>query len=142
MRMALWCCGLMVASLAAPATADDAMCEALAGATVLTADGVFIGRLGPATDADSIFNPFGPFGNKHGPASIWNPHGKNGDRHGRGSAFNEFALAPPRLVKNRQVVGALSVNKAAPGAVSPIILGALCNGFRPRPQSLRRLRPP
>lgn len=132
MRIARWCFALLVASVATQALAQDVMCRALEGAIVRNADDEYIGTIGPATDGDSIFNGFGRFGNRHDPASIWNPHGKNGDRHNRGSAFNELALAPPRLVKNAQLVGHLSVNKAAAGAVNPVLLGALCNGFKPR----------
>lgn len=131
-RITRYGAALLWLAIATAATAQDAMCRALDGARVISADGEFLGVLGPSTDKYSIFNSFGDYGNKHGANSIWNANSKNGDSHRSSSAFNAYAQSPPKLMKGELLVGHLTVNKSIAGAVNPVLIGAMCNGFIPR----------
>jgi len=105
------------------------ICNAIDGAIVLNSDNEYIGSISNKFDPDSIFNKFGTYGNKFSSDSIWNKFGKNGNPFASNSAFNKFTSSPPRIVKNKQIIGYLTVNKYVSGAINPIVLGTVCYDF-------------
>jgi hypothetical protein len=111
--------------------AQDNVCRALEGSIIINSDNEFIGTVSNSFNRDSIFNEYGKFGNQYNSASIWNKYGKNGNEYQSGSAFNKYTSSPPRIIKDRQVIGYLSANKSKSGAINPILLGALCYDFTP-----------
>ncbi len=117
--------------LASPAVAQSDICQALDGSVILNSDDEFIGTISDPSNSDSIFNEYGKYGNEYGSASIWNEYGKNGSKYQTNSAFNEYASEPPRIIKNRRVIGVLSNNKFKSGALSPIVVGVVCYDFKP-----------
>ena len=117
--------------LAAPAAAQNAACAQFDGALIIDADDEYIGKVTNSADRESIFNGFGRFGSEFRTESIWNQFGKNGSEFRSNSAFNEFSRNPPKIIKNGRIIGYLTTNDAMPGAVSPVLLGAVCYNFTP-----------
>jgi hypothetical protein len=82
-------------------------------------------------DADSIYNQFGTYGNKFSSTSIWNEFGVYGNQFSSYSPFNQFTTTPPIIIDgNGNMVGRLSVNKFAEGAVSPYQIYGLLLMFK------------
>jgi len=117
-------------SQAQNATDIAAACAALDGALIVADDGHFLGKLANEFDSDSIFNEFGK-GNEFGSDSIWNDFSRYGGDIGSMSAFDTTASRPPMLIKNRQVIGALTANKAIANRVDPIRVARICYQFKP-----------
>ena len=111
--------------------AQRGLCEAIDGATVLNDDNEFIGKISSPLDPDSIYNQFGIYGNPFSTDSIWNQFGTNGNPFSTTSAFNQFTVSPPRIIKNRTVIGYLTANKSIAGGVHPTAIGVLCYDFKP-----------
>jgi hypothetical protein len=60
---------------------------------------VYLGKLnGSDYDTESIWNPYGTYGNKYSSKSIWNEYGSYGSEYGSNSPFNPYALDPPVIV--------------------------------------------
>jgi hypothetical protein len=116
---------------AGPAMAQDDVCAQLEGAAIINDDGEYLGLVADPSKSDSVFNPYGTYGSEYRSASIWNEYGKNGSEYRTNTAFNEFASKPPRLIKNRTVIGFLTVNKAKPGGINPRLIGMICYDFKP-----------
>ena len=130
MLRASWIAFLALAT-ASPAGAQDAVCVALDGAIVVNEDGEYIGKIANKYVLDSIFNKYGTYGSRYSTESIWNKYGKNGSEYQINSAFNKYTVTPPKIIKNRQVLAFLSSNRNLPGAVSPLLLGAICYDYEP-----------
>jgi hypothetical protein len=96
---------------------------------VLNSDNEYIGSISNKFDPNSIFNKFGTYGNKFSSDSIWNKFGNNGNPYASNSAFNKYTSSPPRIIKNKQIIGYLTVNKYVSGAINPIVLGTVCYDF-------------
>jgi hypothetical protein len=122
---------LLAACLGSPASAQSEACQVFDGALVFNSDDEFIGRIANSYASDSIFNEFGQYGSQFRSESIWNQFGKNGSEFQANSAFNQFTSNPPKIIKDRQVIGYLTVNRSIRGGVSPVLLGALCYDFEP-----------
>jgi hypothetical protein len=124
---------LAIAALigAAPAMAQSEVCAQLEGAVIINDDDEYIGQIANPSVRDSIFNEYGEFGSEYRSESIWNEYGKNGSEYRPNSAFNDYATRPPRLIKNRQVIGYLTVNKSKPGGLNPRLIGIVCYDFKP-----------
>ena len=114
-----------------PAFAQKDFCAAIDGAIVLNNDNEFIGSISSSFDSNSIFHEFGTYGNEYSSKSIWNEYGENGNEYGSNTAFNEYSSNPPRIIKDRTVIGYLTVNKYKKGAINPIMLDAMCYDFKP-----------
>ncbi len=110
--------GLAALCLGAPAVAEDDICDALDGAIVINADNEYIGAITASLDPDSIFSTFGDYGSKFSKKSIWNKFGDNGSRFNSKSPWSRFSSTPPRIVKDRKVIGYLTANRAVKGGVN------------------------
>ncbi len=76
---------------------------------------VYLEYLGVLSDdpyvADSVTNPYNPYGNPSSPTSIHNPYGPYGSPFGSRSARNPYATDPPKLVApDGAYLGRLSAN--------------------------------
>jgi hypothetical protein len=63
---------------AVPGIAQSAQdtCYALDGASVVTEDGDYLGRITNRYATDSIFNSYGTYGSRYSSNSIWNDYGR------------------------------------------------------------------
>lgn len=88
----------------------------------------FLGRITADQFAsDSIMNVAGQYGSSFSSQSIFNEFGPYGSPFSSYSAFNEFANQPPRIIKNRQFVAFLTVNKFRIPSVDPVALVEFLN---------------
>lgn len=88
----------------------------LEGASIVAADGTTLGRISRDRYAqDSIANTYGPFGGQYSPTSIFNKYGQYGGQYSQYSPFNPYSTTPPRVIRNNQVLGYLTVNKYIAG---------------------------
>ena len=115
--------------LRAPSALD--LWTATNSVVIINDDDEYIGQIANPSVRDSIFNEYGEFGSEYRSESIWNEYGKNGSEYRPNSAFNDYATRPPRLIKNRQVIGYLTVNKSKPGGLNPRLIGIVCYDFKP-----------
>ena len=104
-------------------------CADLEGAAVVADDGKYLGKLTSQYSTESIFNEYGNYGSEYSINSIWNEYGNYGSEYSSKSPFNEYTRTPPKLIKNRRVIGFLTVNDYIAGAVHPIKLGKICYGL-------------
>jgi hypothetical protein len=111
-----------------PARGEHALCESLRGARIVAQDaaGTYLGKIAARSDSDSIFNRFGPYGDKFGGKSIWNEFGAYGNAFQPDSAFNPLATKPPKVMKGEQVLIYLTVNEGIANGLSPAMLKAVC----------------
>jgi hypothetical protein len=121
----------MLLGLSTPVSAQSFDCSIFDGAIIINSDDEYLGKIANKFDSDSIFNKYGSFGSKYGSDSIWNKYGTNGSEYSVDSAFNRFSSDPPKIIKDRQIIGYLTVNKQVRGGISPLLLGALCYDFEP-----------
>lgn len=92
----------------------------LEGAVLVAEDGTYLGKITwNDVDPDSIFNNVGRFGSDVSATSIWNDVSRYGSDISADSPFNDMALSPPRIVKDGNVVGVLSVNDGRPDVIHP-----------------------
>jgi hypothetical protein len=122
---------ILLFAFAKPAWAQEEACATLDGAAIVNDDGEYLGLIADGFDRDSIFNEYGAHGSEYRTGSIWNEYGKNGSEYRTNTAFNAYASRPPRLIKNKKVIGFLTVNKSIAGGVNPRVLGILCYDFKP-----------
>ncbi|WP_157099069.1 hypothetical protein [Novosphingobium rosa] len=113
------------------AKAANAACQIFDGAIIVTQDGKYLGKIADRYDQDSIFNKYGNFGSKYNFESIWNPYGENGGKYQMDSWSNPYSSNPPLIVKEKQVIAVLSVNKNVKEAVNPLLIGVLCYEYEP-----------
>lgn len=104
------------------------ICQFVVGASVITYDGSFLGRLVTSYETDSIFNGYGVYGNQNSSLSIWNRYGAYGGSHSRQSPFNPYTSIPPILVKEGRVIARFTINKYLSGIpnISPYAIKS-CN---------------
>lgn len=109
-------------------TQAQQLCNLVEGATLIAQDGAntYLGKLGSKYDSDSVFNSYGTYGSEYSVESIWNKYGQFGGEYSTYSAFNQYTSSPPMIVKNKQIIGYLSANKAMANSVSPNLLKAVC----------------
>lgn len=122
---------LAVALLASPAFARPAECDTLEGASIVSEDGTYLGKIADEFDTKSIFNKFGTHGSQFSSKSIWNEFGIYGSDFSNKSVRNEMATSPPMIIVKGRVVGYLSRNKQKAGAISPLIIGISCYDYEP-----------
>ena len=94
----------------------------LYGGTRIYADNeerTYLGTIDDEFASDSIFNDFGTYGSEYSSNSIWNEYGTFGGEYSSESPFNVYSSSPPFIVKERKVVGRLTVNEYVLGAVDP-----------------------
>ena len=85
----------------------------------------YLGKISSKYDSDSIFYQYGDYGSKYGNNSIWHQYGDYGSKYSQYSAFNRNTFSPPYIVKNRTIIGRLTLNDSVPGAINPYLLKAL-----------------
>jgi hypothetical protein len=91
----------------------------------------------PSTDPESIFNAVGAYGSRVSQTSILNPISPYGSAVSALSACSATATRPPVVISStRGVIGSLTLNPAAPGALSVLgiveWLRRVCAGEAPR----------
>lgn len=92
----------------------------LEGCLLYANDGTFLGKITwNDVDSDSIFNSVGSYGSDVSLTSIWNDVSQYGSDVSTESAFNDVAMSPPRIIRNGELIGYLTINVAKPGAISP-----------------------
>ena len=106
------------------------LCQIINGAVIIAQveKNTYLGKLRNSFDGDSVFNEFGTYGNEFNNKSIWNEFSTFGNEFNLLSPFNEFSTKPPMIIKDKKIIGYLSVNDTIQGAVSPNILKAICDG--------------
>lgn len=107
-------------------TSIEDICSRLFNSQVVAADGQNLGVLADSHHPDSIFNPQGYYGSSTGVCSIWNERGLYGGSYGIYSPFNPECEQAPRIIKDGNDIGALSVNSNIQGSVNPMKLRDLC----------------
>ena len=109
-------------------TQAEQLCNLVEGATLIAQDGenTYLGKLGSKYDSDSVFNNYGAYGGEYSAESIWNKYGQFRGEYSTYSAFNQYTSTPPMIIKNKQIIGYLSANKAMANSVSPNLLKAVC----------------
>ncbi len=107
--------------------ADD-LCSALSGSVVISQDynNTYLGKISNKYSDDSIFNEYGNYGSKYSSDSIWNEYSQVGSKYAAESPFNKYSISPPMIIKNKKIIGYLSVNKNVSGAINPIVLRSVC----------------
>ena len=73
----------------------------------------YLGKLNASRyDSESIWNPYGTYGNKYNSKSIWNQYGTYGSKYNTNSPFNEYGSNPPVLRdRNGKFYGYFTANK-------------------------------
>ncbi|MBU6430321.1 MAG: hypothetical protein KGR26_15000 [Cyanobacteria bacterium REEB65] len=121
------CAVPMTAPISSPATkairaadiASDLTLDQLMGAQLVAHDGTPLGTFASEYDTDSIFNPYGAYGNPYG-TTVYNAYGDYGENQSsEQSPWNPNTTTPPTFEKNGQVVAYLTVNLALSPRVSP-----------------------
>jgi len=80
---------------------------------------VYLGIIADEFDPESIFNEFGKYGTPFFKYSIWNEFGTYGAGFSNYSPSNPFATNPPLIVKDKKVIGRLTVIRTIADAVDP-----------------------
>ena len=83
-------------------------------------DGTFLGKLNPDRfDNDSIFNRFGPYGNRYSTLSIFNRFSNYGSQFSQISPYNKFTSTPPKIIQKGEFRAYLTKNKFLSPNVDP-----------------------
>jgi len=94
-------------------------CTRIEGSRIVAPDGTFLGKITSKFDGESIFNPYGTFGNSYSSSSIWNKYSTWGSSYSSSSPFNRYTTSPPQVIKNGGVIGLLTTNTSLYGAIDP-----------------------
>ena len=90
------------------------------GVYIQAQDGQFLGRLNPNRyDQQSIFNKFGPYGNKFSNTSIFNKFSNYGGQFSQLSPYNRLSRTPPQILNSGMFVAHLTVNAMMTPRVDP-----------------------
>ncbi|MCE5239058.1 hypothetical protein LLH23_11250 [bacterium] len=93
------------------------------GAEIWAADGTFLGVIAPGYSVyESIANPDGPYGNRWSPRSIWNHNCPYGSYYNSLSPWDPDTWTPPRLYRDGDFIGYLTVNTDLAPRVGPMWL--------------------
>lgn len=84
----------------------------LIGAQIIAEDDTSLGIISKNRfDPNSILNTFGDYGSKFSPISIFNEFGPYGGEFSPMSPFNKFCNTPPKIIRNNEILGYLTVNQ-------------------------------
>ncbi len=87
---------------------------------IIAADDTFLGKLNPNRfDVESIFNKFGPYGNKYSDTSIFNKFSNYGSVLSNLSPFNTITRTPPKVFVKGKYIGYLTVNQTISNRIDP-----------------------
>ena len=112
-----------ILSLGMASSAEAQLCNQISGATIVSQDGTFLGKVSSKYNSGSIFNEYGDYGSEYSSKSIWNEYGSYGGKYSEKSPFNEYAPKPPVIVINNKAVAYLSVINSQQ-SVNPFIIKA------------------
>lgn len=102
------------------------ICTQIAGASLVSSTGVFLGTFTNRFNSQSIFNEFGTYGSQYAALSTNNPYGTYGSPYSATSARNPYASSPPVIVKNGSALAFYTVNTTKTPSVAPAY-AATCN---------------
>tara|TARA_B100000768_G_C11120097_1_gene307087 strand:+ start:262 stop:654 length:393 start_codon:yes stop_codon:yes gene_type:complete len=85
-------------------------CSNLEGSKIVSADGAYLGELGPNWQSDSIFNDSSEYSSSWSSESIYNSSTEYGNSYSQQSVFNDSASNPPSIINDSgEEIGKLSV---------------------------------
>lgn len=84
-------------------------CYKFEGSRIIGDDEEYLGSIGPSWMADSIFNSSSQYSSSWSQSSIFNNNSKYGNSYSSYSAFNDSASSPPKIYKDGELIGFLSV---------------------------------
>jgi len=85
-------------------------------------------------EADSLWNPYGTYGNPHGIDSIWNPGSVFGSEHSQFSPWNERAADPPVVLDLAgYYYGRFTTSRQHPQRTMVPALVRILDSYQPRP---------
>lgn len=97
--------------------------ERLEGAQIIAQDGTFLGVITEdAYQQQSIFYKYGPYGSEDRMASIWNKYSTYGAKTSDLSPFSKRATKPPRVMKNGDCIGYLTISPTCTQRIHPRVL--------------------
>ena len=102
-------------------------CVQLQGGRVVDNDGDYFGRIASQYASESIFNPYGRYGNSYSLSSIWNQYAA-GSQYRSESPWNQYSRGL-QIVKGSNLLGRLTVNPSVPNGVSPLTIATVCFGI-------------
>ncbi len=92
-------------------------------AFIMASDGTYLGSIDSNEyQSKSIMNEYGSHGSRYGSTSIFNDYSQYGGSLGRHSPFNSLASDPPRVYRDKEFVGFLTLNKFKSPRVDPYAL--------------------
>lgn len=111
-----------------PSAHSEELCDVVKGAALIAQDdkNTFLGKIANPYDSESIFNEYGTYGSQYNSSSIWNQYGTFGSEYSMHSPHNSYTSTPPMIIKNRKILGYLTVNKSIKSSITPNLLKALC----------------
>jgi hypothetical protein len=84
-------------------------CGDLEGSKIYSADGDYLGELGPSWKTDSIYNSSSEYSSSWSQDSIYNESSDHGNNYSNESVFNDSASSPPKIVNDdNETIGLLS----------------------------------
>jgi hypothetical protein len=98
------------------------LCTIIAGATIVSKDGKYLGKISSKYDSDSILNVYGAYGSKYNSDSIWNEYGMYGGKYSSDSPFNPYSSTPPFVIKDGEKIAHLTVNKNLESPLNPYVI--------------------
>ena len=97
-------------SLSADAEVNSWECSKFEGSKIISADGTYLGELGPNWQSDSIFNDSSEYSSSWSSESIYNSSTEYGNSYSQESVFNDSASDPPSIINDAgEEIGKLSV---------------------------------
>ena len=70
----------------------------LHGTRIVAGDGIYLGRIAPSYDSESIFCTYGTYGATYSTKSIWCTYGGYGASYSESSPFCSYSSNPPRII--------------------------------------------
>ena len=91
----------------------------------------YLGKLNASRyDSESIWNPYGTYGNKYNSKSIWNAYGTYGNEYNSNCPFNEYGSNPPVLRdKNGKFYGYFTANKYKANRANYELIDIICEHY-------------
>ena len=91
----------------------------------------YLGKLNASRyDSESIWNPYGTYGNKYNSKSIWNEYGTYGNEYNPNCPFNEYGSNPPVLRdRNGKFYGYFTANKYKANRANYELIDIICEHY-------------
>lgn len=84
-------------------------CYKFEGSKIFGDDQEYLGSIGPSWMQESIFNSSAQYSSSWSQYSIFNSNSRYGNNYSSQSVFNENASSPPKIYKDGEMIGFLSV---------------------------------